>query len=52
MPIRISSKDIDIFMAVAEYRVLTVEQISLLLDRNQKSIYRRLNGLVKHNLIA
>ena len=51
MPIRISSKDIDVFMTVAEYRVLTVEQISLLLGRNQKSIYRRLNELEKHNLL-
>lgn len=51
MTIKISSKDIDVLSLVLEYRILTVEQISLLLERNPKSLYRRMSKLEEDNLL-
>lgn len=51
MPIRLNSQDLNLLASIAEYRILTVHQLSVLHQRNQQSLRRRLHSLEKQGLV-
>jgi len=50
-PVRISELDLNLLSALAEYRVVTVAQLALVLKRNINSLRRRLPELATRKLI-
>jgi len=47
MGLKITASDRELLAAVAEYRMLTVSQLALLLERNNRALRRRLATLVE-----
>jgi Replication-relaxation len=52
MAIRITDRDVALLWALAEHRMLTVEQLAHLRDRNIPALRRRLGRLVEEELVA
>ena len=51
MTARLAESDLGILKCIAEYRILTVEQLSLLAQRNAVGVHRRLSQLQRAGLI-
>jgi len=49
---KINKNDYELFRLLVEYRLLTVEQLSILLQKSRQGIYRRVGALCRMGLIA
>ena len=52
MVFRLNDQDHKVLSALAEYRVLSVRHIALILQRNAQALRRRFRALEKHGLVA
>ena len=51
MTLELKEKDIEILKEVAEYRILTSNQVTILLDRNKQALRRKLGTLEKQDYL-
>jgi predicted transcriptional regulator len=52
MPPRLTESDVALLFILAEHRILTVEQLSVLTRRNAVSVQRRLGQLLEAGLVV